>query len=92
MGSVAPTSPGSRPPHLPAHLVPLPQLQAPSSSRVNSRLSWATSPALFSHPVLSDSATPWAAARRAFLSLTISQHLPKVTPVASAMPSSHLVL
>ena len=37
---------------------------------------------LFSHPVTSDSVTPWTAAHQASLSLNISQSLPKVTSIA----------
>ena len=36
--------------------------------------------------------TPWTAAHQAFLSLTISQSLPKFMPIAQVMPSSHLIL
>ena len=37
-------------------------------------------------------ATPWTAAWQAFLSLTISQSLPKFMSIALVMPSSHLIL
>ena len=37
-------------------------------------------------------ATPWTAARQAFLSLTISRSLPKFVSTASVMPSSHFIL
>ena len=37
-------------------------------------------------------ATPWTAVCQIFLSLTISQSLLKFTPIASVMPSSHLIL
>ena len=47
---------------------------------------------LFSHPVMSDSATPWAAARQASLSLTISWSLPKFMSIELVMPSNHLIL
>ena len=47
---------------------------------------------LFSHPAVSDSLSPWTAARQSFLSLTISWHLPKFMSIASVMPSSHLIL
>ena len=47
---------------------------------------------LLSHPVVSDSATPWTAACQASLSLTISRSLPKFVFIASVMPSSHLIL
>ena len=37
-------------------------------------------------------ALPWTATRQAFLSLTISQSLPKFTCTESVMPSGHLIL
>ena len=37
-------------------------------------------------------ATPWIAARQASLSITNSQSLPKLTPIESVMPSSHIIL
>ena len=37
-------------------------------------------------------ATPWAAARQAYLSITNSQSLPKPMSIVSVMPSSHLIL
>ena len=46
----------------------------------------------WSHSVGSNSVTPWTAARQASLSLTLSQSLPKSMPIASVMPSSHLIL
>ena len=36
--------------------------------------------------------TPWAAARHASLSLTISPNLPKFMSIVLVMPSSHLIL
>ena len=36
-------------------------------------------------------ATPWTAARQAFLSLTISQNSPKIIFTESAMPFNHLI-
>ena len=47
---------------------------------------------LFSHSVMSDSATPWTAARQAFLSITNSQNLLKLMSIESVMPSNHLIL
>ena len=47
---------------------------------------------LFSFPVMSDSVTPQTAACQASLSPTIFQSLPKFMPIASVMPSSHLIL
>ena len=41
---------------------------------------------------LSDSATPWTAARQASLSFTISQSLRKLMSIESMMPSNHLIL
>ena len=46
----------------------------------------------FSHSVLSDSATPWTAARQAHLSITNSQSLSKLMSIESVMPSNHLIL
>ena len=37
-------------------------------------------------------ATPWTAARQAFLSLAVSQSLLKLMPIESVMPSNHLIL
>ena len=37
-------------------------------------------------------ATPWIAARQASLSITISRSSLRLTPIASMMPSSHLIL
>ena len=37
-------------------------------------------------------ATPWATARQASLSFTISRSLPKLTSIESVMPSNHLIL
>ena len=42
--------------------------------------------------VVSDSTTPWTAARQVSLSLTISRSLPKFMSIVSVMPSSHLIL
>ena len=47
---------------------------------------------LFSHSVVSDSATPWTEAFQASLSFTTSQSLLKFMSIESIMPSSHLVL
>ena len=47
---------------------------------------------LFSHSIVSDSATPWTAARQASLSLTISWSLLKLTSTESVIPSNHLTL
>ena len=46
----------------------------------------------FSRSVMSDSATPWIAAHQASLSITNSQSSPKLMPIESVMPSSHLIL
>ena len=37
-------------------------------------------------------ATPWIAARQASLSITNSRSLPKLMPIESVMPSSHIIL
>ena len=47
---------------------------------------------LFSRSVVSDSATPWTAARQASLSFTISQSLLKLISIDWMMPSNHLIL
>ena len=41
---------------------------------------------------MSDSATPWTAARQASLSITNSQSLLRLMSIKSVMPSSHLIL
>src|SRR5574337_152247 len=46
----------------------------------------------FSCSVLSNSATPWTAARQASLSITNSQSLFKLMPIESVVPSNHLIL
>ena len=46
----------------------------------------------FSHSVVSDSLTPWIAARQASLSITNSRSLFKLMSIKSVMPSSHLIL
>ena len=46
----------------------------------------------FSHSVVSDSATPWTAARQASLSTTNSQSLLKLMSIKLVMPSNHLIL
>ena len=46
----------------------------------------------FSSSVLSDSVMPWTAARQAFLSITDSRSLLRLTSIESVMPSNHLVL
>ena len=48
--------------------------------------------AQFSRSVMSDSATPWTAARQASLSITISWSLLKLMSTKSVMPSNHLIL
>ena len=47
---------------------------------------------LFSHKVMSDSATPWTAARQASLSFTVSQSLLKLMSIELVMPSNCLIL
>ena len=46
----------------------------------------------FSRSVISDSATPWTAARQASLSITNSLSLLTLMPIESVMPSNHLIL
>ena len=45
----------------------------------------------FSSSVVSDSVTPWTAARQASLSITISQSLLKLMSIELMMPSNHLI-
>ena len=47
---------------------------------------------LFSHSIVSDSATQWTAARQASLSFNISQNLLKLMSIESVVPSNHLIL
>ena len=47
---------------------------------------------LFSHSVVSNSATPWTAARQAFLFIGNSRSLLKLMSIESVMPSNHLML
>ena len=47
---------------------------------------------LFSHQVISNSATPWTPTLQASLSLTISQSLPKFTSIELVIPSKHIIL
>ena len=47
---------------------------------------------LFSHQVMSDSVTPWTAARQASLSITNSRSLLKFMFIELVMPSNHLIL
>ena len=46
----------------------------------------------FSRSVMSDSVTPWIAARQASLFITNSRSLLKLISIQSVMPSSHLIL
>ena len=46
----------------------------------------------FSLSVMSDSVTPWIAARQASLSITNSRSSLRLTSIESVMPSSHLIL
>ena len=46
----------------------------------------------FSRSVVSDSATPWIAARQASLSITNSWSLPKLMSIELVMRSNHLIL
>ena len=46
----------------------------------------------FSCSVISDSETPWTAARQASLSITNSQSLLKLMSIVSVMPSNQLIL
>ena len=46
----------------------------------------------FSHSVMSDSVTPWAAAGQAFLSITNPWNLLKLMSIELVMPCNHLIL
>ena len=46
----------------------------------------------FSHLVMSDSVTPWTAARQVSLSVTNTWNLLKLTSIELVMPSNHLIL
>ena len=46
----------------------------------------------FSHSVLSDSVTPWTAARQASLSITKSRSLLRLMSIELVMSSNHLIL
>ena len=50
------------------------------------------SPVQFSCSFMSDSATPWTAARQASLSIANSRSLPKLMSIESVIPSNHLIL
>ena len=45
----------------------------------------------FSHSVVSDSATPWTAARQASLFITNFRSLPKLMSIELVIPSNHLI-
>ena len=47
---------------------------------------------LFSHSVMSDSASPWTTAHQASTSFAISQSLLRLMSIKLVMPSNHLVL
>ena len=53
---------------------------------------WRDTSVQFSCSVLSDSVTPWTAARQSSLSITISRSLLKLMSIELVMPSNHLIL
>ena len=53
---------------------------------------WLFSSVHFSHSVVSDSVSPWTAARQASLSITNSWSLLKLMSIESVMPFNHLIL
>ena len=59
---------------------------------MNDYLQNSSSVSQFSRSVVSDSVTPWTAARQAFLSITNSRSSLRLTSIESVMPSSHLIL
>ena len=62
------------------------------SMGVTKSQTWLGSSVQFSRSVVSYSATPWTAARQAFLSITHSRSLLKLMSIGSVMPSNHLIL
>ena len=62
------------------------------SISLESHLFFALSSVQFSRSVVSDSATPWIAARQASLSITNSRSSLRLTSIESVMPSSYLIL
>ena len=66
--------------------------QGRGGRRDPNRVRRARHPLLFSCSVVSDSATPWTAARQASLSFTTSRSLLKLMSIESVMPSNHLIL
>ena len=69
--------------------------EAPIDSRpyhsFSLRSSWSTVQ-LFSRSVVSDTVTPWTAARQASLSITNSRGFLRLLSIESVMPSNHLIL
>ena len=61
-------------------------------SQVSSHFLLQFSSVQFSRSVVSDSVTPWIAARQASLSITNSRSSLRPTSIESVMPSSHLIL
>ena len=53
---------------------------------------WRWDSVQFSRSVVSNSATPWTAARQASLSITVSQNLLKLMSIKSVMPFNLLIL
>ena len=60
--------------------------------RVSSEETVQFSSVQFSRSVVSDSASPWIAARQASLSITIPRSSLRLMSIESVMPSSHLIL
>ena len=68
------------------------EIQSNQKEIINNNMALVSPSVQFSHSVVSDSATPWIAARQASLSITNSQSLLKLMSLESVMPSSHLIL
>ena len=62
------------------------------NKNVNEHLLFAVGLVQFSHPVVSNSVTPWTAPHQASLSITNSQSLLKLKSIKLVMPSNHLIL
>ena len=62
------------------------------NKNVNEHLLFAVGLVQFSHPVVSNSVTPWTAPHQASLSITNSQSLLKLMSIELVMPSKYIIL
>ena len=60
-------------------------------SKMENTVQYILGSVLFTHSVMSDSATPWAAAHQTSLSITNSWSLLKLMPIELVMPFNHLI-